>query len=180
MLISKKKKNAEDPLSNSIQQLNNNSHNDSGATSNEDRDVKLLFNYIFYCENIKTTCTFTTNPSSQIITNTNLTHYLKMVPILEEIVKRIHNVKKASSTSTSKREKYINTMRRVCSNISFEELDMSNLYSNTVNGNWLSDTNLLSILQLKPLNFEGIKLNHDINEEVKTDIILERVSLKFL
>ena len=111
---------------------------------------------------------------SQNITDPSISHYLKMVPILEEIVKRIHDIKKVSS-STNKRERYINLMKRNCLNITFEELNMSNLYSNIKNGHWLDDTNLLSVLQLKPLKFDALKLNHDIKEEVKHEIIIERV-----
>ena len=134
--------------------------NDSGiASSNEDKDMKSL---------------------SQNVTDSNIIHYLKMVPILEEIVKRIHDIKKVSS-STNKRERYINLMKRNCSNITFEELNMSNLYSNIKNGHSLDDTNLLSVLQLKPLKFEALKLNHhDIKEEVKHEIIIERVFLAYI
>ena len=108
----------------------------------------------------------------------NNDYIVKLLPILYELLKRTQDVKK--DLVSDKKEFIINVLKKACGEgmvleepnvrVIFDSIDpyLHRLYR----------CNILTLLQMQPLNFAELAQTSEINEEIYPEIILNKVHFK--
>jgi len=98
----------------------------------------------------------------------------KLIPILEEIVGKIKDKRTIPTNSNQSRLLYI--LRRAMQNYPLGPPDMNVLYEDLPESHFVYNSNIMAVIQLKPLSFSQLAESADFLEALQPDKIIEQVS----